>query len=160
MSIEFSVAAKDRLKRLLEQYPTPRNGLLPALQLAQEEFGCISPEVEDYVSGLLQIPAAAIRELVSFYTLLHKEPPGKHVLHLCRNLPCHLRGGREIQAYVERKLGIEAEGTTPDGRLTLLQSECLGACEDAPMMMLDGKYYGPLTPEYVDRILDPILSGG
>jgi len=159
MSVEFSPEARKRLEGLLGQYPNPRAALLAVLRFAQEEFGHVSPEVEGYLADLLQIPPAAVREVVSFYTLLHTTRPGTHVIHLCRNLACHLRRGGEIREHVERKLGIQTGETTADGRFTLLDSECLGGCEIAPMMEVDGEYYGPLTPEYVDEILNPLLLG-
>ena len=159
MSVEFSPKAKEELNRLLSRYPSPRGALLTVLHLAQEQFGYISQEVEEYLAELLEVPPAAVREVVSFYTLLQTTPPGSHVLRLCRNLSCHLRGGEEMQRHIEEKLGIEVGETTPDGKFTLLHSECLGACEMAPMMQLDEEYHGPLTVEYVDEILEPLLTG-
>lgn len=159
MSVEFSSEAKGKLGRLLDQYPSPRAALLAVLHLAQEQFGYISQEAEEYLAELLRVPPAAIREVVSFYTLLQTIRPGSHILRLCRNLSCHLHSGEEIQMHIEEKLGIRVGQTTPDGKLTLLHSECLGACEMAPMMQLDEEYYGPLTVEYVDEVLDRLLTG-
>ena len=158
MSVEFSPEARKRLEDLLGRYPNPRAALLAVLHLAQEEFGHVSPEVERHLAELLELPSAAIREVVSFYTLLHTSRPGAHVIRLCRNLSCHLREGEGIREHMERKLGIRTGETTADGMFTLLDSECLGACEMAPMMELDGEYYGPLTPEYVEEILNPLLA--
>jgi NADH-quinone oxidoreductase E subunit len=160
MSVAHSPETKEKFDRLIQQYPNPRAALLAALHLAQEEFGYISQPVEEYLADLLQLAPVAVKEVVSFYTLLHTTQPGNHVLRICRNLSCHLSGGEEIQAHIERRLGIRVGETSPDGKFTLLPSECLGACESAPMMQLDGAYYGPLTPEYIDEILASLISEG
>ena len=160
MSIEFSPEAKAKLEAVLADYPSRRHALLSTLNLAQAEFGHVSPEVEDYVAGLLGVQPAVVREVSSFYTLLYTQPVGRHILLVCRNLSCHILGGQEILSYLEGKLGIKRGETTADGRFTLLESECLGACEMAPMMELDDEYYGPLTKERVDKILGPLMETG
>lgn len=159
MSVEFSPEAEEELSRLFGRYPSPRAALLAVLHLAQKQFGYISQEVEEYLAELLEVPPTAVREVVSFYTLLRTMPPGTHILRLCRNLSCHLRGGEKIQRHIKEKLGIRVGEMTADGKFTLLHSECLGACEMAPMMQLDEEYHGPLTVECVDEILEPLLGG-
>jgi len=142
------------VERLKARYPDPRGALLPVLHLAQETFGWISLEVEEYVAGLFGLSPAHVHEVVTFYTLLFRQPRGRHVIAVCHNLSCHLLGAKGILEHLERRLGIGVGETTPDGRVTLLGVECLCACEQAPMMQVDDRYEGHLTPDKVDRILD------
>ncbi len=102
---------------------------------------------------LFDLSPAHVHEVVTFYTLYFREPKGRHVVAVCHNLSCHLAGAPEILAHLERRLGIEAGETTPDGRFTLQAVECLCACEAAPMMQVDDRYELNLTTEKVDRIL-------
>jgi len=154
MPVEFSREAKDRFNRMVTNYPEKRAALLPALHLAQDEFGYISTEAEEYVASLFGLPLAKVREVVSFYTLYHTKPPGKYVIQICRNISCHLRGGGRVIGYLENRLGIENGGTGADGRFTLQEVECLGACEFAPVMQIGENYYGPLTERRIDEILE------
>jgi NADH-quinone oxidoreductase subunit E len=123
------------------------------LHMAQDTFGYISLEVEEYVAGLFDLTPAHVHEVVTFYTMFFREPKGRHVVAVCQNLTCHLLGAKAIIEHLERRLGIEAGETTPDARVTLLTVECLCACETAPMMQVDDRYEGFLTPEKVDRIV-------
>ncbi|OGL12255.1 MAG: hypothetical protein A3I17_01300 [Candidatus Rokubacteria bacterium RIFCSPLOWO2_02_FULL_72_37] len=135
-------------------YPTKRGALLPVLHMAQDAFGWIPLEVEEYVAGLFDLSAAHVHEVVTFYTLYFQQPKGRHVVAVCHNLSCHLAGAKTILDHLETRLGIEAGETTPDGRVTLLAVECLCACERAPMMQVDDRYEVDLTPEKVDRLLE------
>lgn len=151
---EFSPEQLDEVRRLQGLYPDRRGALLPALRLAQDVFGYISLEIEEYVAGLFELSAAHVHEVVTFYTLFFQEPPGRHVVSVCHNLSCHLLGSKAIVEHLTRRLGIEVGETTADGRVTLLTVECLCACEQAPMMQVDDRYEGLLTAEKVDRILE------
>jgi NADH-quinone oxidoreductase subunit E len=142
------------VRRLQSLYPDKRGALLPVLRLAQETFGYISLEVEEYVAALFELTPAHVHEVVTFYTLFSREPRGRHVVSVCHNLSCHLMGAKTIIDHLERRLGVEVGETTADGRVTLLSVECLCACELAPMMQVDDNYEGVLTPEKVDRILN------
>jgi NADH-quinone oxidoreductase subunit E len=151
---EFTAEQLAEVRRLHGLYPDKRGALLPVLRLAQETFGYISLEVEEYVAGLFDLSAAHVHEVVTFYTLFFQQPPGRHVVSVCHNLSCHLMGSKGIVEHLTRRLGVEVGETTPDGRVTLLTVECLCACEQAPMMQVDDRYEGLLTPEKVDRILE------
>jgi NADH-quinone oxidoreductase E subunit len=151
---EFSAEQLAEVRRLQSLYPDKRGALLPVLHLAQEVFGFISLEVEEHVAGLFDLSPAHVHEVVTFYTLFFQEPKGRHVVSVCHNLSCHLMGAKSILEHLTERLGIEVGETTPDGRITLLSVECLCACEDAPMMQVDDRYEGLLTPEKVDRILE------
>ena len=152
--IEFSPEQLAEVRRLQSLYPDKRGALLPVLHMAQDTLGYISLEAEEYVASLFDLSPAHVHEVVTFYTLYFREPKGRHVVALCHNLSCHLAGAPEILAHVERRLGIEAGETTPDGRVTLQAVECLCACEAAPMMQVDDRYELNLTTEKVDRILE------
>jgi NADH-quinone oxidoreductase subunit E len=153
-TIQFSPEQVAEVRRLQGLYPDPRGALLPVLHMAQDTFGHVSLEVEEYVAGLFGLSPAHVHEVVTFYTLFFQKPKGRHVVAVCHNLSCHLAGARDILAHVKRRLGIEAGETTEDGRVTLQAVECLCACEAAPMMQVDDRYELHLTPEKVDRILE------
>jgi NADH-quinone oxidoreductase subunit E len=151
----FSAEQLAEVRRLQSLYPDKRGALLPVLHLAQEVFGgYISLEVEEYVASLFDLSPAHVHEVVTFYTLFYREPKGRHIVSVCHNLSCHLMGAKGIVEHLTRRLGVEVGETTPDGRVTLLTVECLCACEQAPMMQVDDRYEGHLTPDKVDRILD------
>jgi NADH-quinone oxidoreductase subunit E len=153
-TLSFSEAQLAEVRRLQGLYPDPRAALLPVLHMAQDTFGYLSLEVEEYVAGLFSLSPAHVHEVVTFYTLYFQKPKGRHVLAVCHNLSCHLAGAKTIIEHLERRLGIEAGETTPDGRVTLQSVECLCACERAPMMQVDDRYEFDLTPEKVDRIVE------
>jgi NADH-quinone oxidoreductase subunit E len=151
---EFTAEQLQETRRLQSLYPDRQGALLPVLQLAQDAFGYISLEIEEYVAGLFQMSPAHVHEVVTFYTLFFQQPKGRHVISVCHNLSCHLMGAKSIVEHLARRLGVEVGETTADGRVTLLTVECLCACEQAPMMQVDDRYEGTLTPEKVDRILE------
>src|SRR3990170_516236 len=131
---EFTPEQLAEVGRLQGLYPDKRGALLPVLHLAQEVYGYVSPEVEVYVAELFELSPAHVHEVVTFYTLFFQRPVGRHVISVCHNLSCSLRGAEDVVAYLEERLGVEAGETTVDGRITLLRVECLCACEAAPMM--------------------------
>ena len=149
----FSVDQLAEVRRLQGLYPDKRGALLPVLHLAQDTFGYVSLDVEEYVAGLFGLSPAHVHEVVTFYTLYFQRPRGRHVVAICHNLSCHLAGSPRILAHVKDRLGVDVGETTDDGRVTLQSVECLCACEHAPMMQVDDRYEFDLTPEKVDRIL-------
>jgi len=157
MSIDrpsFTAEQLAEVRRLQGLYPDRRGALLPVLHMAQDSFGYVSLEVEEYVAGLFELSPAHVHEVVTFYTLYFQKPKGRHVVSVCHNLSCHLMGAKGIIEHLERRLGVGVGETTPDGRVTLLSVECLCACEGAPMMQVDDRYEVNLTPEKVDRIVE------
>jgi NADH-quinone oxidoreductase subunit E len=156
LPVDFSPEQLAEVRRLQALYPERRAALLPVLSMAQEAFGHISLEVEEYVAGLFDLSPAHVHEVVTFYTLFFREPKGRHVVSLCHNLSCHLAGAPSLLEHVKGRLGIEPGETTEDGRVTLLSVECLCACEHAPMAQVDDRYEFDLTPDKVDRILDAL----
>jgi NADH-quinone oxidoreductase subunit E len=155
-AVAFSDAQLNEVRRLQSLYPDKRGALLPVLHMAQDTFGYISLEAEEYVAGLFALSPAHVHEVVTFYTLYFREPKGRHVVALCHNLSCYLAGAPDILAHVKRRLGVEVGETTEDGRVTLQSVECLCACEAAPMMQVDDRYELNLTPAKVDRLLEEL----
>src|SRR5713226_10152490 len=151
---QFTAEERAEVRRLQSLYPDRRGALLPVLHLAQDTFGYVSLEVEEYVAGLFGLTPAHVHEVVTFYTMFFQQPKGRHVVAVCHNLSCHLLGAKTIIDQLTERLGIEVGETTADGRVTLLSVECLCACEQAPMMQVDDRYEGHLTPEKVDGILE------
>ncbi|MFQ5351007.1 MAG: NADH-quinone oxidoreductase subunit NuoE [Thermoanaerobaculia bacterium] len=147
-------AAIDELR---PAYPTTEALLLPALHLAQEHFdGWLPDEAILAVADELDLPPARVYGVVTFYDLYHQRPVGRHRIRVCSNLSCALRGAGEILDTLRRELGVEEDQVTPDGRCSYVHFECLGACEQAPMMMVDGDYHGPLTPDAARRVVEEL----
>jgi NADH-quinone oxidoreductase subunit E len=153
-TMRFSGEQLAEVRRLQALYPDRRGALLPVLHMAQDTFGWISLQAEEYVAGLFDLSPAHVHEVVTFYTLYFQQPKGRHVVAVCHNLSCYMAGSRDILAHVKRRLGIEVGETTDDGRVTLQSVECLCACEAAPMAQVDERYEMNLTPDKVDRILE------
>lgn len=156
MPLEFSDAAKKKLDAILARYPNAQAACLPALHLAQAEFGHLSDDAMQAVADYLKIPYAHVYGVVTFYTMFHRKPVGKNVLLVCTNVSCMLRGAYDILAHIEERLGIQPGETTQDGLFTLVEEECLAACANAPMMICGTEYYLDLTKEKVDRALEEL----
>jgi NADH-quinone oxidoreductase subunit E len=143
------------IERLRERYPTSEALTLPALHLAQRHWdGWLPDEAIEAVARELDLPPARVYGVVTFYDLFHQRPVGRHRLRVCTNLSCALRGAEEIAATVESELGVGEDEVTPDGRCSWVRFECLGACEAAPMLMVDGEYHGNLDPPKTRRLLE------
>jgi NADH-quinone oxidoreductase E subunit len=156
MAVQFSKSALEEYERIVARYPVKRAALMPVLWLAQKEFGHLSVEVQQYVAERMGFPLAWVSGVASFYTMFYKKPVGKHHLQVCTNLSCMLRGSDEIVRSIEQRLGIELGQTTPDGRFTLDEVECLGSCGTAPMMQVNEGYHENLTSrttlELIERL--------
>jgi len=145
-----------RIDRAIAKYPPDqkKSAVMAALTIAQDEKGHLSPQVMDFVAGYLGMPPIAVYEVASFYTMYDLRPPGKHKLCICTNLPCALSGAEEAAEHLKRKLGIDWNETTADGRFTLKQGECFGACGDAPVLLVNNKkMLSFMTPDKIDRLL-------
>jgi len=130
--------------------------MLPVLYLAQQEFGHLGPEAIAYIAKLMEQAPARVHGVVSFYTMFNTKPIGRHHIQVCRTLPCALGGAEKMIALLRQKLGIEPGQTTPDGRFTLTEVECLASCGSAPMMQINDDYYENLTEEKISEILDSL----
>jgi NADH-quinone oxidoreductase subunit E len=153
MAVEFSPETLKKFEETVARYPKKEAAMLPVLYLAQHEFGHLGPEAIEYVAGLMGQAPARVYSVVSFYTMYNMKPIGRHHIQICRTLPCALGGAEKITAFVKQRLGIESGQTTPDGRFTLTEVECLASCGTAPMMQVNDDYYENLTEEKLDEIL-------
>jgi NADH-quinone oxidoreductase subunit E len=142
-----------KIDALLGKYPRKSSALLPALYAVQEEHGWVPEDAMDYVAGKIGVSAAFVAGVVSFYTMFHRRPVGKHHIQICRTLSCMLRGSHQAMARLEEKLGIEAGEVTPDGRFSLAFVECLGACDTAPCAQINDEDVPLLDPAKVDELL-------
>ena len=135
-----------------------RSAVISALRFAQEQNnGFLTTDLMNAVAEYLQLPPIQVYEVASFYSMFETHPCGRHHVSICTNISCMLRGGEELIAHAEQKLGIKLGESTPDGRIFLKrEEECLAACTGAPMMMVDHVFYEHLTPEKVDAILDEL----
>ncbi|HEY7726038.1 MAG TPA: NAD(P)H-dependent oxidoreductase subunit E [Anaeromyxobacteraceae bacterium] len=128
--------------------------MLPALRIGQEIFGSCSPAVQRLAAARLGTSAARAEEVATFYVMFHTEPTGRHLVEICTNVSCCLAGGEAIFAALKRKLGVDGGGTTRDGRFTLREVECLGACGTAPAMLLDEEPVERLTLAKAEKLLE------
>ncbi|HHH39380.1 MAG TPA: NADH-quinone oxidoreductase subunit NuoE [Sedimenticola sp.] len=153
----FSPAIRARIDKWLAKYPEGWNqsAVMAALRIVQEENGgYLTRELMDRVAAYLEMPPIAVYEVATFYSMYELKPVGRHKICVCTNVSCMINGADRIVEHMEKKLGIKLGETTEDGRFTLKEVECLGACGGAPMFQIGTKYYENLTPELVDSILD------
>jgi NADH-quinone oxidoreductase subunit E len=157
-TVAFTPERLAKAQEIIARYPDgkQKSALLPLLHLAQEQYGWVSPEVMDYVASLLSILPIEVYEVASFYTMFHLDPVGTHVIEYCRTGPCCLMGGEDVYGYLKSKLGINTGETTPDGKFTLKEVECLAACGWGPVFQIREKYYMNLTNEKIDEIIDEL----
>lgn len=143
------------LDALLKKYPADFKaaGMLPALRLVQDLLGWVPPEAMVLVADRLGVPPARAQEVATFYVMYHTSPPGRHTLDVCTNVSCCLRGGEQVLAYLEKKLGIRPGQTTSDKRFTLREVECLASCGTAPVMQVNEAFVENLTPAKIDQTL-------
>ncbi|OIO38415.1 MAG: hypothetical protein AUJ72_02640 [Candidatus Omnitrophica bacterium CG1_02_46_14] len=143
-------------QKIVAQYDKKHAAVLPLLHLAQSKIGYVTPEAEAWVSRWSEVPVVHVREVVTFYSMFHEKPEGKHHIRFCTGTSCMLLGYKKILDHVKQKIGIENGGVSQDGKYSLEEAECLCACEKAPMMQVGDKYYGPLDEKKVDEILDKL----
>lgn len=152
----LSAESLKKIDAAVAKYPSDQkqSAVMAALALAQREKGHLSTEVMDYVAGYLGMAPVAVYEVASFYSMYDMAPVGKHKLCVCTNLPCALSGAVDAAEHLKKKLGIDWNETTADGRFTLKQGECFGACGDAPVMLVnDRKMASFMTLEAIDKLL-------
>lgn len=154
----FSPELEAKFARLVTHYPPGREraALIPMLLFAQDEVGAITPEVVEEISRRLKVSPLEIEEVVSYYSMLHKEPRGKYHIQVCTNISCMLLGGAELFEYLKEKLGIGNHGVTPDGLFSLEEVECIGACSWAPALQVNYDYHHWVTREKLDRLIEDL----
>ena len=154
-------ATKQRFAREVAKYPPEQkqSAVMACLAIVQQEQGWVSQESEAVIAEVLGMPQIAVHEVTTFYNMYNQQPVGKFKLNVCTNLPCQLRGGYEALHHLEAKLGIQMGETTPDGLFTLQQCECLGACADAPVMLVnDRNMCSFMDGEKLDQLVDGLKA--
>jgi len=157
--IVLSPSVREEIDRWLVKYPPERrqSAVMAALRIVQESNnGWLSQKHLEAVAAYLEVPLIAVQEVATFYSMFELSPVGKHKICVCTNISCMLRGSDDVIAHLSKRLGIKPGETTADGRFTLREVECLGACIGAPMMQIEHKYHEKLTPERIDHILDSL----
>jgi len=156
----LSAHVREEIDHWVAKFPAgrQRSAVIGALHAAQHENGgFLTPELMTAVAEYLNLPPIQVFEVASFYSMFETKPVGRHSISVCTNISCMLRGGDDILAHVEKRLGIKAGQTTPDGKFYLkVEEECLAACCGAPMMMIDHVYHENLTPKSVDEVLEAV----
>ncbi|MDQ5848017.1 MAG: NADH-quinone oxidoreductase subunit NuoE [Pseudomonadota bacterium] len=148
-----------KIDREIAKYPPERkqSAVMSALIIAQDEKGWLSSETLDYVASYLGMPPVLVYEVATFYTMYNLEPVGRHKLTLCTNLPCGLQGALDAADHLRSKLGIGFNQTTPDGRFTLKEGECFGACAMAPVLLLNNKkMLDYMTHDKLDHLIEEL----
>jgi NADH-quinone oxidoreductase subunit E len=152
----LSEQAYKKIDRELAKFPADQrqSAVMAALAIAQDEHGWVSPEVMQDLADYIGMPAIAVQEVATFYNMYDLKPIGKHKVTICTNLPCALSGGEKAAAYLKEKLGIDYRQTTADGQFTLVEGECMGACGDSPVLLVNNKRMcSHMTNEKIDALL-------
>ncbi len=155
----LSPEALGRIDQALAKYPPDQrqSAVMAALTIAQDEKGWLSTETMDFVAQYLGMPSIAVYEVASFYTMYDMKPVGTHKVTVCTNLPCALSGGTAAAEHLKRKLGVGFNETTADGRFTLKEGECMGACGDAPVLLHNNKrMYCAMTAGKLDALIEDL----
>ncbi len=159
----LSEQAYQLIDRELAKFPADQrqSAIMASLAIAQEEQGWLSPEVLEDVASYIRVPPIAVQEVATFYNMFNVTPVGRHKISVCTNLPCALRDGEHAGEYIKRKLGIDWRGTTQDGLFTLVEGECMGACGDSPVMIVNNKHMCVrMSEERIDALIDGLRTQG
>lgn len=148
-----------RAERIVALYPVPRSALIPLCHLAQAQDGYLSEEAMEDIAKIVGITPAEVRGTATFYDMLHIEPVGKNVIAMCTNIACLLSGAYELFDHAQERLGIYAGQTTPDGNFTIEEAECLAACDIAPCVQVNHRFFGPLDNEGFDQLVKDLEQG-
>ena len=158
-SFEFTPDHLEEAKKIIAKYPEGRqaSAVLPLLYVAQRQHQNWVPRAAmDYVADMLGMPAIRVYEVATFYTMFHLRPVGKYLLQACTTTPCWLRGSEQVVETCQRKLGIGIGGHTADGKFSLIEVECLGACVNAPILQVNNDFYEDLDAELTEKLLDAL----
>ncbi len=154
----FSPELEQRFAKMLNSYPPgrQRSALIPMLLYAQDEVGAITPELVEEVAKRVGVQPLQVDEVVTYYSMLHRKPLGKAHVQICTNISCLLVGGEELWNQACEKLGIGHREVTPDGKISLEEVECIGACSWAPAIQVNYDFHHYVTPEKLDQLLDSL----
>ncbi len=153
---KFSEEQEKEIDRILAKYPVKTSALLPLLTLVQRAERVVAPEAMVAIGKMLDVSPAYVQSVMSFYTMYHTEKVGKYMILFCINISCQLNGCDKLLEHTARKLNIKVGETTSDEKFTLHREECLAACTEAPMMRVNDTYYGNLTEQRIDQIIDSL----
>ena len=162
-AMQLSDATLQRFAREVAKYPAEQaqSAVMACLSIVQQEQGHVSLEAEMAIATYLGMPVMAVHEVTTFYNMYNQRPVGKFKLNVCTNLPCQLRDGYTALHHLEKKLGVAMGETTPDGLFTLQQSECLGACADSPVMLVNDRHMCSfMSNEKLDQLIDGLRASG
>jgi NADH-quinone oxidoreductase subunit E len=149
----LSKAERRSLQSVVGRYETRSAASVEGLRILQDSRGWVSDEALDDLADFLGVSTSSLESLATFYSMVFRRPVGRHVIMVCNSVCCWMQGSEQVARYVGDRLGIDPGDTTPDGRFTLLPIVCIGACDQAPAMMIDWELHGDLTPAKVDSIL-------
>ncbi len=155
----LSEQAYKKIDREIAKYPADQkqSAVMSALAIAQDEKGWLAPELMQEVAQYLEMPAIAVQEVATFYAMYNLNPIGKHKITVCTNLPCALSGGERAAQHLQQKLGIGYGETTSDGKFTLQEGECMGACGDAPVLLVNNKLMcSHMANEKIDALVQEL----
>jgi NADH-quinone oxidoreductase subunit E len=158
----LSAQAYQKIDRELAKFPADQrqSAIMAALAIAQEEKGWLSPDILEDVAKYIGVEPIAVQEVATFYNMFDVAPVGKHKISVCTNLPCALRDGERAGDYLKRKLGIDWRETTADGQFTLVEGECMGACGDSPVLLVNNKHMCVrMTEQKLDALVDTLKKG-
>lgn len=148
-----------RARDTIALYPDTRSALLPLLHLAQEQDGWLQDDAMAHIAELLDLAPAEVLGTASFYTMYKRQPTGRHLVSICTNVACMLRGAYELLEHAEAHLGVRAGGTTADGAFTLEEAECLADCDRAPCLQVNYRYFGNVTDAGFDTLVADLRAG-
>ena len=155
----LSAVSKQRIDRELTKYPADQkqSAVMSALAIAQDEHGWLPNELVDDVAQYLGMPSIAVYEVATFYNMYNLQPNAKHKITVCTNLPCALSGGVDAAEYLKKKLGVDWKEKTADGKYMLVEGECMGACGDAPVLLVNNKRMCSfMSNEKLDRLIEEL----
>jgi NADH-quinone oxidoreductase subunit E len=148
----------DNLQRQIAEVEHPRELAVDVMFALQQHYGYLSDEALHEGARLLGMTPLEMEELATFFDFIYREPVGKYVLHVCDGVVCWMNGYERVVDYLSKKLNVKAGETTPDGLFTLLPTACIGYCDLSPAMLVNGRPYGPLTPEKIDEVLQMLIE--
>jgi len=152
----FSETLTKKLNAIISKSETNRSALIPMLREIQNEYGFLSAKSMEEAANMLKISPSSVQNVATFYTMFFTEPAGKHIVWVCRTLSCALRGAEHVEHYMCDKLGIKIGETTPDGKITLMEAECLASCGTAPVILVDNTLEENLTKDRVDQVIEEL----
>ena len=156
--MQLPPALEQKFATLLGRYPVKRSALIPMMMYAQDHFGFLSDELLADIAQRLDLNMTQVTETLAYYSMLRRKPVGRYHIQVCTNISCMLRGGNELFAHVQKRLGIGNKEVSPSGTFSLEEVECIGACTGAPAIQVNYDYYENLDPEKVDVIFEQLAG--